>query len=111
MERSGGVRTGFLAAAAAVVALAVIAPDRTAGSGEPCCFANERYAGICSVTPSEGETCATVLDYLNNPMSTGKSYCGGTDIRGGWTRVECGKPGAMARLQRPEPALAATAPK
>jgi hypothetical protein len=54
-----------------------------------CCFANPGYSGICEVTPGKGETCQGVLNYLNNPQSSGKSYCGGTSIRGGWQSVAC----------------------
>ena len=54
-----------------------------------CCFTNSRYAGVCVVQPGEGETCGSILDYLNNPASSGKSYCGFTDIRGGWEEVSC----------------------
>ncbi len=56
---------------------------------EPCCFTNPQYTGVCTVYPAEGETCADILAYLNNPMSTGKTYCGGTKIRGGWSQVDC----------------------
>ncbi|NOZ94985.1 MAG: hypothetical protein GXP47_09655 [Acidobacteria bacterium] len=56
---------------------------------KPCCFTNERYSGVCQVIPSENETCGDILAYLNNPMATGKDYCGNTRIRGGWKQVEC----------------------
>ena len=39
--------------------------------------------------PAKDETCATILDYLNNPQSQGKSYCGNTSIRGGWQQAPC----------------------
>lgn len=55
----------------------------------PCCFTNPRYTGVCTVVPGEDETCADILAYLNNQSSGGKSYCGNTTIRGGWTQVEC----------------------
>jgi hypothetical protein len=55
----------------------------------PCCFTNQGYSGVCQVQPSEGETCASILAYLNSPGSAGKSYCSNTDVRGGWTRVKC----------------------
>jgi len=29
------------------------------------------------------------LDYLNNPMSKGKTYCKNTSVRGGWQSVAC----------------------
>jgi hypothetical protein len=54
-----------------------------------CCFNNSRYAGICVVNPGEDETCASILEYLDNPSSSGKSYCGFTDIRGGWKEISC----------------------
>jgi hypothetical protein len=54
-----------------------------------CCYTNPQYSGTCEVTPSDGETCSTVLAYLNNPNAHGKTYCGGTDIRGGWKQVQC----------------------
>jgi hypothetical protein len=54
-----------------------------------CCFTNPRYEGICTVQPAGEETCDSILAYLNNPNSSGKSYCGGTAIRGGWKPVKC----------------------
>jgi hypothetical protein len=54
-----------------------------------CCFTNARYVGTCEVEPAKDQTCAAVLDYLNNPQSQGKSYCGNTTIRGGWQQVPC----------------------
>jgi len=54
-----------------------------------CCFTNARYVGTCEVEPAKDQTCATVLDYLNNPQSQGMSYCGNTTIRGGWQQVPC----------------------
>jgi hypothetical protein len=65
---------------------------QTAGAArKPCCFANPQYAGVCAVEPVEGETCKSILDYLNNPQSQGKSYCGNTNVRGGWKQVACEK--------------------
>jgi hypothetical protein len=55
----------------------------------PCCFENPRYVGTCQVAPTKDETCASILDYLNNPQSTGKTYCNSTAIRGGWKIVPC----------------------
>ena len=55
----------------------------------PCCFANPRYVGTCEVEPAKDETCASILEYLNNLQSTGKSYCNSTAIRGGWKVVPC----------------------
>jgi hypothetical protein len=54
-----------------------------------CCFTNPRYVGTCEVDPAKEETCATILEYLNNPQSQGKSYCGSTNIRGGWKLEPC----------------------
>ena len=54
-----------------------------------CCFTNARYVGTCEVEPAKDQTCAAILDYLNNPQSQGKSYCGNTSIRGGWQQVPC----------------------
>ena len=54
-----------------------------------CCLKNPAYTGICEATPGEGETCATIIDYLNTPNSAGKNYCAGTAIRGGWESVTC----------------------
>jgi hypothetical protein len=56
---------------------------------DPCCFTNPRYTGVCKVVPAEDETCGDILAYLNNQSSVGKSYCGNTTIRGGWTQVNC----------------------
>ena len=58
----------------------------------PCCFTNTRYSGVCSVQPGEGESCASILEYLNNPNSQGKSYCDNTNIRGGWQQKKCEAP-------------------
>jgi hypothetical protein len=60
-----------------------------ANQQEPCCFENPRYSGTCQVTPGPDEGCADILAYLNNPNSVGKSYCGNTKVRGGWTEVDC----------------------
>jgi len=54
-----------------------------------CCFGNPAFAGTCEVEPAKDETCASILGYLNNPMSQGKSYCGNTTLRGGWKSVAC----------------------
>ena len=61
----------------------------SASSGTTCCVANPRFAGICAVELGEDETCADVLRYLNTANTVGKTYCGGTDIRGGWKQVSC----------------------
>jgi hypothetical protein len=54
-----------------------------------CCFENARYVGVCEVSPGKDETCASILEYLNNPQSQGKNYCNATSIRGGWKSVPC----------------------
>jgi hypothetical protein len=58
-------------------------------SPQKCCFTNPRHAGTCEVTPGAGETCGSILAYLNNPNSQGKTYCGNTTIRGGWQSASC----------------------
>jgi len=85
------IRTALLAAALATMAGA---PAATRASDEPkrCCFANPGYSGTCQVDLHEGETCASVLSYLNNPRASGKNYCGNTEIRGGWRSIACEKP-------------------
>jgi len=65
---------------------------RSADGPEPrphCCFTNARYVGTCEVEPSKDETCASILQYLNNPQSQGKAYCSATSVRGGWKQVPC----------------------
>ncbi len=103
-----GPAFGYLGIGVAVVVeLAMLVPAKFADSAEPCCFANDRYEGTCKVIPGEGETCQSILAYLNNPMSTGKPYCGGTSVRGGWVLVDCktSKPvsrqGPQPKAQRP----------
>jgi hypothetical protein len=71
--------------AAAAVTLATSSDTSKA----PCCFQNPAYSGTCKVEPADEETCASILAYLNNPMAQGKSYCGGTEVRQGWTEVSC----------------------
>jgi hypothetical protein len=65
---------------------------RAADPVRACCYTNPRYSGVCAVEPGEGESCASVLAYLNDPQSQGKSYCGSTSIRGGWKTKRCEKP-------------------
>ena len=55
----------------------------------PCCFSRAGYDGICVVTPGNEETCDSILQYLNSPGTVGKTYCGGSDFRGGWQKVKC----------------------
>ena len=56
---------------------------------QQCCFTNPSYSGVCTVNPSEDETCNSVLKYLNTPGTVGKTYCGNSQIRGGWKSVSC----------------------
>jgi hypothetical protein len=74
------------AAAAASGAFVAVAQDPPTTK---CCFTNPGFAGTCEVEPAEDETCASILGYLNNPMSQGKGYCGNTTVRGGWQSVAC----------------------
>lgn len=62
--------------------------DGIGGTGS-CCFTNPRFNGVCQVEPAGDETCASILGYLNNPNSVGKTYCGNTPVRGGWAQVAC----------------------
>jgi hypothetical protein len=91
-----GKRLTWMSATAALLALgAVVAGMGMARQGdssetkEVCCFNNPAYSGTCRVEPAEGETCGSILAYLNNPMSQGKNYCGGTKVRQGWQQVKC----------------------
>ncbi|HHQ49123.1 MAG TPA: hypothetical protein ENK19_09625 [Acidobacteria bacterium] len=88
--------TGFAAVLtlALVILLGTVAllqanTGSTADGKKPCCFENDRYSGVCKVYPDDDETCADILAYLNNPMATGKTYCGNTHIRGGWRQADC----------------------
>jgi hypothetical protein len=67
----------------------MINADETQTKVNKCCFSNPKYAGICEVTPAEGETCESILEYLNNPNSAGKSYCSTSRLRGGWQAADC----------------------
>ena len=79
---------------AILLALATGGPGLTARAADPappCCYTNPQFSGVCSVEPGEAESCATILAYLNDPQSQGKSYCGNSSVRGGWTQKECEK--------------------
>jgi hypothetical protein len=93
--RRAGKAAGLLTAALVVAAFAQ-AQDRgekgrvpQASEGTSCCFSNPRHTGVCMVEPGADETCASILAYLNNPQSQGKSYCGSSSVRGGWRQVAC----------------------
>jgi hypothetical protein len=79
--------TGDGAACPALVA----APEGPSPRAD-CCYTNRAFSGVCRVKPSEDETCATILAYLNNPQSRGRTYCGATTIRTGWQQVPCEAP-------------------
>jgi len=72
-----------------VVVAAETEETATATQQGPCCFENPRFSGTCQVTPGPEESCGSILSYLNNPNSVGKSYCGNTKVRGGWSSVAC----------------------
>ena len=90
---------------AVVLLLGVASAVLGAAVPKPCCFTNDRYAGVCRVVPDNGETCTSILTYLNSPTSIGKTYCDSSNIRGGWREVSCdpGKP----KGQQPAAAAAA----
>lgn len=89
----------ILISGAAVLALSLLAApspapaddDRSRPSG-PCCFTNPAYSGACLVTPGPEETCDSVLTYLNDAKSSGKSYCNSSELRGNWKQMECPPP-------------------
>jgi hypothetical protein len=83
LAHTPGARSAIEAAPRAVAILADATPP------PPCCFTHPRYSGTCEVAPAKDETCARILEYLNNPMSQGKSYCGNTTLRGDWRSVAC----------------------
>lgn len=85
---------------AAAVAAALLLSTAAQGQGDhgapaaarrPCCHTNPQYSGPCAVQPGQAETCASILAYLNNPTSQGKTYCNSTNIRGGWKRARCSR--------------------
>jgi hypothetical protein len=85
-----GPRVAFALAAAVLMAATLESgPGPQARSAVACCFTNARYVGTCEVEPAKNQTCAAILDYLNNPQSQGKDYCNSTTIRGGWQQVPC----------------------
>jgi hypothetical protein len=65
------------------------APVVRADAPAHCCFTNPRYVGTCDVQPATEETCSSILDYLNNSQSQGKTYCGNTSVRGDWKAAAC----------------------
>lgn len=83
------ILVGILATAGAVSILASSEPDV---DETKCCFTHPSYRGTCEVSPGEEESCQDVLEYLNTPNSQGKTYCGGTNLRGGWELATCEEP-------------------
>lgn len=108
MRRHAECGARRLCAVAVMAGAVALAAAGVAAAGEPvapCCFANDRLQGTCKVVPREDETCRSILDYLNNPMSSGKSYCESTSVRGGWVLVSCttGKPVEPPDSKEPAP--------
>jgi hypothetical protein len=97
-QTNGGTPLAFGSAPKAVDTACATTGD---GNGEVCCFNNPAYSGTCRVEPAGDETCESILLYLNNPMSQGKSYCGGTKVRQGWQQVRCEGSDGSARTSRP----------
>ena len=102
------LRIGFVAVLAVIALLAALQPAAATQSQEqekasPCCFSNPSYDHICQVRPSGDETCDTILAYLNNPLSTGKTYCDNTKIRGGWVKVDCKRSPSQESDQKAQP--------
>jgi hypothetical protein len=102
LQTSSGVAGVFVAALLVAATLEPAPPVETlppltcaagAADGQDprphCCFTNARYVGTCEIEPAQDETCAAILEYLNNPQSQGKAYCNSTAIRGGWKQVPC----------------------
>ena len=81
--------TSYLTRAFAIVLLLAASAPPQEPPPPKCCFTNPGYSGTCEVQPAKDESCAQILDYLNDPMSQGKGYCGNTTIRGGWKSAAC----------------------
>jgi hypothetical protein len=85
--------------AASVMPAILLAPSPVADAQGTrlCCFSNWRYSGTCVVQIGKDQQCGDILSMINNPMDV-STYCsggaapgfGGTNIRGGWTTVDCG---------------------
>lgn len=101
-----------LTSACAVVGAIVLA--QPASAQDACCFNNFRFAGGCQVRPTGGETCASILAYLNSFDGVGREYCGNTTVRGGWSQVSCAQSGITpggATVQQTQPAIRAVSPE
>ena len=95
-----------IALAAPVVTPAVVSAQTVLSPvpKEPCCFNNFRFSGTCQVIPRQGQYCENILNYLNNLSSAGEDYCMATNIRGGWTLVDCasGSPSGQIGTMTPQ---------
>lgn len=96
----------FLLCGVSLLLLGISPRGDTASEADTCCYANPGYSGTCAVTPGEGESCASILAYLNNPTGHGKTYCGGTKVRGGWKQVACEEETPSQIIARGSPVLA-----
>jgi ketosteroid isomerase-like protein len=93
--------------------LAVFFAPQIVQAQDTCCFNNFRFAGGCQVHPAKGETCTSVLSYLNSFDSVGAYYCGNTTVRGGWTLISCKESGITpggATVQESQPTYRAVQP-
>jgi hypothetical protein len=106
MQQNG--RTGLRVLLAGAVVLGSIGAARSASAAERCCFTNEGYSGVCRVVPKQDESCASILAYLNDVNSSGKTYCDATAGRGGWEQVSCGNQhsGPTSPVSSPSPVSA-----
>lgn len=102
MKTSGNAHVSSILAI--VLASAFLQASSAQAQTRLCCYANWRYAGTCIVQVGDNQVCGDVLGELNNPMSAATSYCGGTQLRGGWAAVACGSASETSRgtLTQPE---------
>lgn len=82
---------------AGLPAAAPAAPP-TQDQSTQCCFTNPNYQGTCVVQPGQGETCDSILQYLNSAGTVGKTYCNSSRIRGGWQQVDCDNRGQRGSI-------------
>ena len=95
-------RRAIVLFAGGVVLAATFIPISIADAqgSQMCCFRNWRYSGTCVVQLGTGQRCGDVLSAINNPMDV-STYCGGagsagfggSNVRGGWTMLDCGGEG------------------
>jgi len=103
----------FLSILVAAATTLLMLQPAVAQAEDECCFNNYRFAGGCQVRPSDGETCRSILGYLNNFSSVGAYYCGNTTVRGGWTVVSCAESGVTpggATVQERQPSIRTETP-